>query len=180
MEQSKPEEVSMERYEQISRPHLKDDCNLSLKGWQVPLLHGVILMAERAFAIKSLSPLSQAAIKYWSGWCLDTMEGWGFTREELAWLNIPWDMPAGRAPLVVAIVKEGKGFLSPESREFFAKRDALAKYPSGIGKLDRGECPMGCDQPLACQMCHRGHLSECHYPQTCEVARCSHYDPERE
>jgi hypothetical protein len=47
--------------------------------------------------------------------------------------------------------------------------------PTGIGRIDRSECPRGAVSPMACMLCPYGHMLECHYPQTCEEARCSHY-----
>lgn len=47
--------------------------------------------------------------------------------------------------------------------------------PTGIGKIDRGECPTGATSPMACMFCPYGHMLECHFPLTCEEAECSHY-----
>jgi hypothetical protein len=45
----------------------------------------------------------------------------------------------------------------------------------GSTKTMRGECPLGATNPMSCMFCTRGHMTECHYPLTCELARCSHY-----
>lgn len=45
----------------------------------------------------------------------------------------------------------------------------------GATKTMRGECPLGGANPMACMFCHFGHMTECHYPATCEEAKCSHY-----
>lgn len=45
----------------------------------------------------------------------------------------------------------------------------------GVTKSMRGECPLGGANPMACMFCSYGHMTECHYPSTCEEARCSHY-----
>lgn len=50
----------------------------------------------------------------------------------------------------------------------------------GITKIANGECPAGASSPLACSFCPYGHMLECHYPQTCEEAKCSHYQQELE
>lgn len=41
-----------------------------------------------------------------------------------------------------------------------------------------GECPMGGWNPMACMFCPYGHMTDCHHPQTCEEANCSHYQAE--
>lgn len=50
----------------------------------------------------------------------------------------------------------------------------------GITKIANGECPTGASSPMACMFCPYGHMTECHYPQTCEEAKCSHYQQEIE
>jgi hypothetical protein len=52
--------------------------------------------------------------------------------------------------------------------------------PTGIGKIDRGECPIGAVNPMGCMLCPYGHMLECHHPYTCEEAQCSHYRREIE
>jgi hypothetical protein len=34
--------------------------------------------------------------------------------------------------------------------------------------------------PAACMFCPMGHMTECHYPYSCEEAQCSHYQSARE
>jgi len=51
----------------------------------------------------------------------------------------------------------------------------MARFPSGVGRIARGECPLGNVLPLACMLCECGHMLECHYPQTCEEAQCEHW-----
>lgn len=49
------------------------------------------------------------------------------------------------------------------------------KLPSmGIELIKAGKCPRGATMGHACMFCPCGHLTECHYPKTCEVAQCSH------
>jgi hypothetical protein len=50
----------------------------------------------------------------------------------------------------------------------------------GIELTQAGKCPRGASLPHACMFCHCGHMTECHYPKSCEEAQCSHlsqYDP---
>ena len=68
--------------------------------------------------------------------------------------------------------------LSVKDRKELARIDKNAKYPSGLGKIDRNECPLGYHSPAACMICSCGHMLECHFPKSCEEAECSHYERE--
>lgn len=46
---------------------------------------------------------------------------------------------------------------------------------SGFYKVLNGLCPIKTTDPLSCFTCIYGHLTECHYPKTCEEEKCSHY-----
>lgn len=50
----------------------------------------------------------------------------------------------------------------------------------GAVKTSTGQCPLGGAGAMACMFCHFGHMTECHYPLTCEEADCSHYQAETE
>lgn len=54
------------------------------------------------------------------------------------------------------------------------------KYEPGIVRIKTGTCPMkgSSGLPISCMFCPVGHLLECHYPYTCEIARCSHWERE--
>ncbi len=60
-------------------------------------------------------------------------------------------------------------------------RQAAAKEVDGMGavKTTTGQCPLGEANPMACMFCRYGHMMECHYPQTCSEAECSHYQSEQ-
>ena len=48
----------------------------------------------------------------------------------------------------------------------------------GAVKTSTGQCPLGGTSPMACMFCRFGHMTDCHYPLTCEEANCSHYQEE--
>jgi hypothetical protein len=50
----------------------------------------------------------------------------------------------------------------------------------GYVKISKGECPLGQTSPMACMYCEYGHMTECHHPNTCEEAECSHYQADVE
>ena len=51
----------------------------------------------------------------------------------------------------------------------------IYRFPTGTGRIGRGECPQGLTTPIGCMFCECGHMLECHYPDSCETAECSHY-----
>lgn len=50
-------------------------------------------------------------------------------------------------------------------------------YPAGADLIEAGKCPKGEVNVLLCWFCMEGHATECHYPETCEEAHCSHLSP---
>lgn len=68
--------------------------------------------------------------------------------------------------------------MDDQSRQNIADIESLFGKPTGIGKIERGECELGGATPMACMFCSYGHMLECHYPYTCEEAECSHYQQE--
>ena len=64
----------------------------------------------------------------------------------------------------------------PRVQDFFGMLPLDGKYEPGIVKIKNGSCPMNANNihPLSCMFCPTGHLLECHFPDTCEKAQCSH------
>ena len=48
----------------------------------------------------------------------------------------------------------------------------------GAVKTSNGQCPLGHASSMACMFCQFGHMTNCHYPLTCEQANCSHCQSE--
>lgn len=69
--------------------------------------------------------------------------------------------------------------MDEESRKRIDELERLSGKPSGVGRMDRGECPLGGINAMACMFCPYGHMLECHYPLTCDEAECSHYKSEQ-
>lgn len=68
--------------------------------------------------------------------------------------------------------------LDQESRKNIADMERQSGQPSGIGRINRGECPIHAVNTMACMFCPWGHMLHCHYPFTCEEADCGHYEEE--
>ena len=83
---------------------------------------------------------------------------------------------------VVEMKKElAEKLMASGVREDEAKQMASKEVESlGVVKISTGQCPMSGTSPMACMFCQYGHMTDCHYPATCEEANCSHYQAERE
>ncbi len=68
-------------------------------------------------------------------------------------------------------------FGPPGSCDSPGKEGAIEKpYPAGVDLIRTGKCPRAALNSMACMFCPFGHMTECHYPMTCEEAQCSHCD----
>jgi hypothetical protein len=70
--------------------------------------------------------------------------------------------------------------LTPEERASIAEVEKTSRFPTGIGRIDRDECPQLSYSPVACTFCLYGHMLECHYPKSCKQAQCSHLAPDED
>lgn len=50
----------------------------------------------------------------------------------------------------------------------------------GLNLIKAGKCPAGKTSPMACMFCPTGHMTECHYPHTCDSEHCHHYNNEKD
>ena len=65
--------------------------------------------------------------------------------------------------------------LEQEQRDKIRGIECGAQYPTGVGQIDRDDCPLYVYTPTGCMFCEYGHMLECHYPWDCETANCSYY-----
>jgi len=70
--------------------------------------------------------------------------------------------------------------MDDKSRQHLEELEQNSRWPTGVGLIDRGECPVGALTPMSCMFCEFGHMLECHHPYTCEEAECSHYCDEQD
>jgi hypothetical protein len=167
--------VTPQHFIEISQPHMKEQVILPLEGWEVGLLHGIIRIALAHPGTQNLSNTSHLAIARWREFCLTVIGSWGFTPDEVAWLDSVEVDDAGRPLDDRTPGPTGTVIMTPETRARLTMEDAEKKYPSGIGKIDRGECPRLNTHPASCMFCPNGHMLECHYPKSCQEAECGHY-----
>ena len=59
-------------------------------------------------------------------------------------------------------------------------RSTASKEVDSLGavKTSNGQCPLGHASSMACMFCQFGHMTDCHYPLSCEQADCSHHQDE--
>lgn len=50
------------------------------------------------------------------------------------------------------------------------------KYPAGIDVIHQKQCPIHATSGMGCMFCTFGHMTECHYPQRCVEADCTHLE----
>lgn len=70
--------------------------------------------------------------------------------------------------------------MDERSRKQIEELEKNSRFPSGVGRIERGECPLSGLTPMSCMYCEFGHMLCCHYPMTCEEAECSHYEQDTE
>lgn len=79
--------VTLEQYAEKLKEHKTNLCVMELRGWQVPILHGLIAMVADHPGIKKLGPPTKETIVKIRQWCLKVLATWGFTPEELEYLD---------------------------------------------------------------------------------------------
>lgn len=70
--------------------------------------------------------------------------------------------------------------MDEKSKRNIEEIEKTSRFPTGIGRIMRGECPKGAVSPAACMFCMEGHTLECHAGMTCSEAECSHYHADEE
>lgn len=80
-------EVTPEKYKASLDAHKNDVCVLELRGWQVPVLHGLIALAAGHPGVKSLGWPTKVTIERVRDWCRKIFAVWKFTPEEVEFLD---------------------------------------------------------------------------------------------
>ncbi len=65
--------------------------------------------------------------------------------------------------------------MTEATRECLRQLGELQGRPTGILRIEMGECPWGATAGISCVLCSSGHLMDCHFPQSCEEAQCEHW-----
>jgi hypothetical protein len=79
--------VSRERFAELLEKHKNDDYPLSLRGWQVPIMHGLVAVAADHPGIQAMHEPTKRVINQFREWCKMVFIQWGFTAEEAEYLD---------------------------------------------------------------------------------------------
>jgi hypothetical protein len=80
-------EVTMEEFGQKMREHLFDEYHPELHGWQIGIMHGLACLVADHPGVQKMSQPTQGTIREVRDWCLQIFGQWGFTAEEIEWLD---------------------------------------------------------------------------------------------
>ncbi len=79
--------VTPQQYAEKLTAHKGGIYNLPLYGWQVPIVHGLIALAADHPGIKKMHEPTRQVIRDVREWCKDIFSQWGFTPEEVEYLD---------------------------------------------------------------------------------------------
>ena len=80
-------EVTKKQFAEALERHTSEEYHLVLKGWQVPILHGLIALAADHPGIKELGWPTKQVIGEVRSWCCQKFGMWGLTPEEVEYLD---------------------------------------------------------------------------------------------
>ena len=75
------------RYLEALYRHRDEVYHLELKGWQMPILHGLVTLAADHPGIKELGWQTEELIAQVRWWCREKFAEWGFSPEEVEYLD---------------------------------------------------------------------------------------------
>lgn len=103
-------EVTPEQYAKALEKHKQEVYHFALQGWQMPLLHGLIALAADHPAISKLGWPTKDFISQVRWWCREKFSKWGFSLEEVEYLDKMREHAQGEETLTPAtmIKKRGK------------------------------------------------------------------------
>jgi hypothetical protein len=79
--------VTFTKYLEQIRKHKNKLYTLELDGWQVPVLHGLVVLASQHPALKTGHYPSNQVITEFREWCKQVFKGWGYSPEEIEFLD---------------------------------------------------------------------------------------------
>ena len=81
-------EVSIKRYSQVLNEHKEEVYDIAIGAWQVPILHGLITPLADDPSMKGLTGrAAKDLIEQIRWWCRQKFREWGFTPEEVEYLD---------------------------------------------------------------------------------------------
>lgn len=79
--------VTQEEYVEKLNEHKHEEYTLQLLAWQVPILHGLVALAADHPGIKNMGIHTHQTIKEVRDWCKMVFSLWGFSPEQIEFLD---------------------------------------------------------------------------------------------
>ncbi len=92
-------EVTPQQFHDRFLPHKDTVYYLRLQGWEVAILHGLISLVADHPGIKAMQGPTHQAIDHVRSWCNGKFALWGFTPEEVEYLDNMREVKAGGSSL---------------------------------------------------------------------------------
>ncbi len=90
-------EVTPQQFHDRFNPYKDKVYYLRLQGWEVAVLHGLISLVADHPGIKAMHGPTQQAIDHVRSWCNGKFGLWGFTPEEVEYLDKMREVKAGES-----------------------------------------------------------------------------------
>ncbi|MEQ4489534.1 MAG: hypothetical protein AAC990_04110 [Dehalococcoides mccartyi] len=90
-------EVTPQQFHERFLPYRDKIYYLRLQGWEVAILHGLISLVADHPGIKAMQGPTRQAIDHVRSWCNGKFTLWGFTPEEVEYLNNMREVKAGES-----------------------------------------------------------------------------------
>jgi len=91
-------EVTPQKFHDRFLPYKDKVYYLRLQGWEVAVLHGLISLVADHPGIKVLHGPTHQVIDHVRSWCTSKFSLWGFTPEEVEYLDKMREVKAGESP----------------------------------------------------------------------------------
>ena len=83
----KKKEVTEEQYAQVLSQHMGEVYHIAIKGWEIPIFHRLIALAADHPGVKKRGWPTKRFITQARWWCREKFKEWGFTPEEVEYLD---------------------------------------------------------------------------------------------
>ncbi len=80
-------EVTEERFLQALAEHEDEVYHIEIKAWQMPILHALIALGAGHPEVKTLGSPTKDLITQVRWWCRERFSEWGFSPEEVEYLD---------------------------------------------------------------------------------------------
>jgi len=84
---AKKKVVTREQYTEALLEHQDDVYHIAIKGWQMPIFHGLIALAADHPEVKKLGWPTKRLITQVRWWCREKFKEWGFSPAEVEYLD---------------------------------------------------------------------------------------------